>query len=458
MAADGDLFASVIPTVEVEIFECERYQPLPVQRWSSEALLPTERGKYRARGCNIRWSSLAEVDAALLPLGWAWDRHAWRMEPLPVADVEGWTYGHKWSPSFDGAAEPGQFSLVRWRRLVRLQTFAGAGPFLRAVGAERDLQGCQQVDLDTAARVGRQLLEALAAASLRGEWSMPALVKLKGELVAKLREQRPAQVRSVESVLEEFVESREGVLARARRRLSAAEMLPARLEAGKAAQEAVQEEATARSVELEARFPVVERMVCAAFAMRRLCPELTCRAPDGENPDHDCRFRQVLCRNSGCCERFSRRASDAHDAVCPFKRLACQACSEEVIRREMPNHVASACPERPVPCTFSALGCRAQTAHRALNGHLDDCTQAHLLLLMCELQEQREMIKGLVQEMSVEREVQARARDADRKALGELALSVGSLRHRAERQPDVQAELGALQTKLRQLEASMRQR
>lgn len=454
---EGDLFASVIPTVEVELFEAQRYRPTGQSQWSSDYLMPTERKRYRVRHSNISWTVLTEAETELLPLGWTWDHQAWRPQQQPdqLADADGWIYGTAWNVNFDGAAEPGRTCMVRWRRIVRLQTFAGTAAFMHAVGEARDTEGCPNVDLDTMTTFSRQLLEALAMASMRCEWSKPQLVKMKSALVEKLREQKPNQVRSIKFVLDEFIEAQGGIIHQANR------ARPSWLGGGGAVDTGSQwqqEEIAGRMEELEANFPLVEREVLAAFAMRRLCPELTCRAPDGQDSEHDCAFRQSLCPNRGCCERISQRNAKAHAKVCAFKCVPCERCGEEIMRKEMAAHVAAACPDRPISCCFAPIGCTTELSHRIFERHLEDCTQAHLMLLMRTVQDQQQQIKDLVQEVQVDKETYARARENDRKQLGEIALTVSSMRAKLDKQGDFATEITALQTSVRQLEVSMRRR
>lgn len=209
-----------------------------------------------------------------------------------------------------------------------------------------------------------------------------------------------------------------------------------------------------RQAELEAYFPLVEREVLAAFAMRRLCADLTCRAVDGTDPNHECVFKQMICPNRGCVERLSRRTAEAHDKVCIFKRIACERCGEEVLRKEMQAHLSHACPDRPIKCCFDAIGCHRQLTFRTMEKHLEECTQSHLMMLMQTIQEQQSQINELIQEVKVDKETFARARESDRKQLGELALTVGSLRTKLEKQGELPEEVKKLQADIKVLAKS----
>jgi len=476
---EADLFDAVIPTVTIELFEAQRYQPrvgAPETRWSSDFLMPTERKRYRVQGSNSSWATSQEADEALLALGWSWDRQAWRAEPSVPCDKDGWIYGTTWTTNFDeGKTEPGQFDMVRWRRMMRLQSFSGAQAFTNQIGELRDCEGCPNVDLETAAIFSKQILEAMATASLRGEWSTSNLVKLKAALLDKLREQVPTQPRQLAAVLQEFVDAQvsvAGLVQKANKSVGVAAVASSFMSLGRrgttqapaaAEREKTEapgkvdpEELAARQAELEAYFPLVEREVLAAFAMRRLCPELTCLAEDAMEPQHECNFRPLLCPNRGCVERLSQRTAVTHDRVCLFKVVACEQCGEEVLRRELERHRAAACPDRPIKCWFECIGCDRPLTYRTIERHLEECTQSHLMLMMQKMQEQQQQIADLHKEVENDKELFARAREADRKQLGELSLTVGSLRTKLEKQGELPEEVKKLQADLKALAAMKR--
>lgn len=480
--ANVDLFASVLPTIEVDIFECERYQP--GSGWSAQT-------SYRARECSLHWSSLKEVDEALLAPGWAWDQVPWQYEAQACAGADGWAYGTTFTPSFEGHPEPGQFSLVRWRRMSRLQSFAGSAVFLKAVGASlTGALGCPNVDLETAGKIGRQLLEALAEASVKGgEWSQPALVKLKKQLVECLQNASPE--RSVESVLSEFVTAHSGVIARARASWLGAPS-PAPKEAAPTERrgsfagalvglagslaDGLSAAAAERLDALGPLFPSAEREVLASFVMRRFCPELTCEVmgprrrsnsvtsnsceeseegpPMVHVPSHDCPFRPVLCPHSGCCERVSARRLEAHESHCKFKPVPCPLCTEEVLRGQLASHVASACPEREAQCPFSSIGCQLTLTQRKVEEHLEGCGTSHLLLFLGALQEQKDMLRVLIRAQAAQQENREKEREQERETLRNLAREVAEFGKRIDRlEEQQQGDHNSLKTKLGKLES-----
>lgn len=405
-------------TTEVELFACERYRVLA--GWSASYLLPTDRGAFRVRGSKTSWSKLQEAEKALLGPGWQWeDLHdgeanavRWQVAPLDCADSEGWTYGTQFASSFEGSAAAGRASIARWQRLVRSQVFVGGVHFLRAVGAPVPV--CLNVDLEVAAAAGRLILEGLAAASMRSSWSAPALVSLKQKLLSFLLKQ-PAGcgslVRTVQGAIKDFVSAQGGVMAQM------ADALKGTDETG----------LTQRIAEVEACFPQLERDSYAAIALRRLCPDCCCSSAQEQ---HDCRHAPVTCPHVGCTERISAYAVASHDAACKFKLVECPRCKEQVRRGELQAHRKSACPEREAVCAFASVGCTAAIVHREAEAHLEECAQAHLLLTLQALEEERE----------AGRQLAARVVDLERKAaVSEVAL----------------ASLGALQVQMVQLAARL---
>merc|ERR1719379_1480626 len=106
-------------------------------------------------------------------------------------------------------------------------------------------------------------------------------------------------------------------------------------------------------------------------------------------------YRPVYCVHKGCIECSSAYAVEAHDAICKFKPVPCDRCSELVPRGELHVHAAAACPEREATCVFSSVGCSAPLKQRGVSAHLDECTQAHMMLLLRVVMEQQDIIHSL---------------------------------------------------------------
>lgn len=409
-------------TMDVELFECERYRLL--NGWSDK--------KYRIRSSNKFWRTLEEVDEALLAPGWAWEQvrddsgvvMSW-VPDLWCADVdtEGWSYASSFSSSFDGgSAKISLQKVVRWRRFVRTQTFSGLAALAEALAYRygifcSDFAGdggcgdscggspcgvgspfsnpssegevmfdareampppplCPNVDLEGASHIQRSLLDAIVQASLYGAWSAHELVQLKVELLESLVGTQDGAA-TLEEVLVSFVSAKRGMSARMSQAFSRTSQ---------------SEQAAARRLqEVEARFPKAEMEAFTVIAIRRFRPDLACGVRDAAHEPHvSCEFRPVVCENYGCQFRGCAKDLPKHDDVCPHKLVACIKCAEQVPRKELKMHALMACPEREAKCLFSCIGCEAPLVHRNVNDHLEECTQAHLMLLMRELLQQRD--------------------------------------------------------------------
>lgn len=489
--SSGDLFGQQIPSRDVEIFECQRFQPRPgpvENRWSCDYLLPTDKRRYRVRGAKDSYNTLKEVDAAMLPMGWSWAKEQWHPDPLPMnVDADGWSYGAQWNPNYEaGNPQPGKVGLVRWRRTVRKQTWSGGSAFLIACGANKDLEGCQNVDLEAATKISKQLLDTLSAASMKGELSFLSVMKLKQQLVEKVMATPPQQsFNRLETFLEQFVQS-QGPAARLQvfkktqgKKDDKEEEEPKEHKKGGALsfigrgrnnkegegetfvgddhdqKKGDQDQTLAgRIEEMEPLFPKLEQEVMAAFVMRRFAPKWVCDHKN-QTEDHECKFREVYCTNVGCSERFSWRQKKSHDFQCLFKRVKCQQCEEMILRKEMTSHLAAACPKRVATCMFARIGCDAKLTQQSLGHHLETCTTSHLMLLMAKIDEQQELIEDLAREITTDKENFAKARDTDRKQLGELAIQVGTLRNKVERNGDVGHSLNNMQTEIKRLETQL---
>merc|ERR1719343_1017173 len=104
------------------------------------------------------------------------------------------------------------------------------------------------------------------------------------------------------------------------------------------------------------------------------------------------------------------------------------------------------------------LGCTMRVTHRSMEKHLEECSQAHMMLMMRQLNDQQQQIHDLVQAAEVDKETFARARESDRKQLGEMALTVASLRTKLEKQGEMATDIEALQTSIKKLEISMKKK
>lgn len=388
-------------TLDAEIFKCERYRPLV--GWSADYLLPTDRNAFRIRGYKKSFRTIAEAEVAVLAPGWAWEELrdgdgralGWEVDPTgQQVDAEGWCYSGNFTNNFEGSSKAGLQKFVRWKRLVRTQTFAGGVDALveaaraasgRGAEAAPEAHACPYVDLEGAGRIGRILVEAVAMASLYVEWSEPALVQLKAQLLEKVAGKESGARETFEAMVQGFIGAQRGLATRVSEAFKAVDDAPL----------------IARIAEVEPHFPPAEREAYAVLAIRRFRPDLACQAQAAAGEVHqDCPLRPVLCPHAACKERLSAKALEAHDAICAHKRVPCAKCGEEVPRGELRVHAAAACPEREASCTFSAVGCQSPLIHRDLAGHLEECCQAHLMLLLRALMEQQDLVQALTRKVA----------------------------------------------------------
>lgn len=419
------------PRNEVEIFECERYRV--VAGWSSDYLLPTDRQAIRVRDTRESWKTVAEAERVLLCPGWIWEQSdslsacsprgdlaAWRVDTAgQQVDAEGWSYGLNFSRTYEGSPSSGLQMFVRWRRRTRRAVFGGIAHLREVISRSPELcqawpapRVCENIDLEGAALVGKELSEALASASLNVEWCQPAAVRLQWRLLEELLTSRAS---TLTAALSSFVSSQKSVAARMAEAFSAGDEGSLR----------------ARQSEVEAGFPAAARDAFAFLAVRRYRPDLACSAT---KPDHSCRFKPIACPHKGCTVRCSVKGIEAHDRVCPFKLITCEKCLEKVPRGQWITHNTSVCPYRQASCAYGAVGCTSQLAHKELPGHAEEAAQTHMALMLQALLDQQELIRKLsarVEQLEEKSGRQEKEQSVSNAAIGcqisALELKVGAL-------------------------------
>merc|ERR1712194_1003691 len=145
----------------------------------------------------------------------------------------------------------------------------------------------------------------------------------------------------------------------------------------------------------------------------------------------------------------------SHDFECRFKRIKCKDCGEAILRKEMPGHMRAACPKRGATCLFGRIGCNVELTCETLGPHLEECHTSHLMLLLARMDEQQETIDNLAADITADKASMAELREADRRQMGELAIQVGTLRNKVERNGDVGSSLNRMQTEIKRLESKM---
>jgi len=279
--------------------------------------------------------------------------------------------------NFEGAPKAGVQSFTRWRRMIRSQAFAGDTALLQAVNGSTS-NCCNQVDLDAMRNLAQRLLDTLAAGSVyHGEAPLHKVTKLKWALAERLFGDKPAA--NLDAALRGFIDAQRGRAMRVQEAFG-----------GSATDDAG---AAARREQIDAEFVVEERESFAALAIRKYQPEFSCS--DTSGTDHNCRYRPAPCPYAGCGVRVSIHALKSHQEHCRFMPLPCEKCGEAIPRGEHRMHSLAACPLREAKCTFACIGCDVPLTQQAVVKHLDDCQQSHVLLLLCALQEQQDVINKL---------------------------------------------------------------
>ena len=140
-----------------------------------------------------------------------------------------------------------------------------------------------------------------------------------------------------------------------------------------------------------------------------------------------CQYAAVLCPNSRinrgyfyyCNERVKRRNLEEHKSLhCPLRPFACQYCNhkatyqevtkehwpvcekyplpcpnecgeEEIERQHLKGHLEQTCPLEVIQCEYSYAGCGAQLQRHLMPAHVKESMEAHLLMIMQEVRQQR---------------------------------------------------------------------
>jgi len=428
---------------KMEVLENERYNPL-AGGWGSGGLLPTDRKPLSNGAGTAGWSTMKEVEDALLSAGWRWDNAgSWDVVCDESTDDAGWSYAPDFGwyetkggeKKMDGAASrvsvsgqtvftnslqegaevlafPDQsgaeglsslvggaggvpvkqmMHFVRRRKRARFQTFDPEA--LTDFGAFT----CDHCDLEEIERVSAVLLNALAAATLRAHprnLTEAKCNKLKSALIERLALRSGDLVASglysaklVASRLEEFSKGSGSAWSAMSGMVASASGSPLEMLGRRTADIA------------HAFFSHEERRILAGLVIRRHDAnfEYHCSLP---KCGAACEYRVEQCPNHACGIVFSHKWRGEHDAICPQKTIVCErSCGDSCLRRLMKTHLSQACPLRPAACPYHDLGCMTELTHKDVPGHVESCMPSHLLLSLARIQEQQGVIKDLHQRM-----------------------------------------------------------
>lgn len=382
----------------IEVYENERYSP--ISGWSSRGLLMTDRDKFSNNDGSVSFASIEEYETAFISCGWIWVNNEWNVDlSLANVDESGWTYSADFSSLENehvGSPTKNMIHFVRRKRLLRSQLFTGK--HIHDLGSR---ETCSYCDLEEIDKLTSMLLEAAMTASLKLHpriISIPKINAIKNDIIEALHLNNSAEEISsivkiysaitLKALIEDFF-SRKGT--------SLWTMASSALSSGQTNFEHISK----RTSDISQAFSPSERTELARLIIRKYdyrfefhCNEVNCK----ESGSGNCPFTTEVCPNADCGIIYSRKHGEKHDSICPHKVIDCdRLCGEKVVRRTMRSHLSNACELRPVTCPYAEVGCTTDVVCRTLPRHIEDSTQAHMLLTLHRVKEQQDVILKLHQ-------------------------------------------------------------
>ncbi|PAA78654.1 hypothetical protein BOX15_Mlig005209g2, partial [Macrostomum lignano] len=147
------------------------------------------------------------------------------------------------------------------------------------------------------------------------------------------------------------------------------------------------------SVQLEwARMDQHVQQSCDWHSLRcEQCKELILKKDMQRHTSSECRHRKETCDLCSQLVTHSEMETSHRnlqsDVCCPRFSARCPHCSERSTPMDRRGYVAhlSECPERPVECKYSHLGCRAMVRRSDLERHYRESVDSHLELMDSKL-------------------------------------------------------------------------
>jgi len=360
----------------VDIFENHRYSPR--LGFAAKGLLLTDRGNFSTDEGDVSYNSLEAAEPDMLTYGWTWDPQSeWQListvsqgqyNPATAPADEGWLYNADFSSysqeTHQGAVQKGMTHFVRRRRWVRTQIFV-AGTILND-----DSLTCQSCDLEQVEALQKLLLEKFWQAiyvKYGGSANRHKFNKLKNKLIEATRlisrGVRSLSVQQVGADLDKFIRSLGNKSVGA----------------------------------FDIHNPNCKLLVDGFTAPERIeIAKVIVRSFDSTHEYHctnnfcgqECPYAVHSCPNGGCTTSFSMNHWLKHDAVCPFKPIACPLnCGHAQSRQTMSDHVQTTCVMRPVLCPYHSIGCRPEgLIARDSAQHVELNHAYHLALAMAVVQ------------------------------------------------------------------------
>uniref|UniRef100_A0A1I8GMY3 TRAF-type domain-containing protein n=1 Tax=Macrostomum lignano TaxID=282301 RepID=A0A1I8GMY3_9PLAT len=149
------------------------------------------------------------------------------------------------------------------------------------------------------------------------------------------------------------------------------------------------------SVQLEwARMDQHVQQSCDWHSLRcEQCKELILKKDMQRHTSSECRHRKETCDLCSQLVTHSEMETSHRnlqsDVCCPRFSARCPHCSERSTPMDKRGYVAhlSECPERPVECKYSHLGCRAMVRRSDLERHYRESVDSHLELMDSKLKQ-----------------------------------------------------------------------
>ena len=123
---------------------------------------------------------------------------------------------------------------------------------------------------------------------------------------------------------------------------------------------------------------------------RLLCNERVQRRNLEEHMSHHCPLRPFTCQYCNHKATY-QEVTKEHWPVCEKYPLPCpNECGEEEIERQhLKKHLEQTCQLEVIKCEFNYTGCGAQLQRRLMSAHMKENMEAHLLMMMQDVQQER---------------------------------------------------------------------
>lgn len=382
--------------IEIELFENERYG---VAGWSANSLLLTDRSNISNRDGSISFQNLEEANKELLSIGYEWieDSNWTKDNTLANTDEDNWTYHTDFTSMIDlhiGSNTKSLMHFVRRRRLIRYQRYNSNLIY------HKELKTCDYCDYEELEQLSNILFDILVDSSLKYHPRFISLIKmnhLKSICIESLFANHPipsswkySHEKIVNIILDELqANHKRGLWTIASTAIAINPQTDIVF-------------LQKRKLDIQQYFPEWERHEIAKCILQKydLLYEYHCNIPNCSitlmNEKKYCCFITETCPNKQCNTKYSTKYATRHDSICLYKVISCtRQCGDDILRKDLNQHLDVSCKLRPVTCSFHELGCSTTCEYRHLSQHMEDYMQSHLLLTLSRIEEQQKVIISL---------------------------------------------------------------